>query len=160
MLMRERFALYRSIGLGQIFVNCIFWLFRKQRPRFLVHFTSVVIKPGNITFSRDVTTLKSLAVSAGCYFQANNGIHLGRRCLFAPGVKIISSNHDIYSADRKSVVADGITIGNDVWIGANSVILPGVNIADRVVIGAGSVVTKSISTPGAVVGGNPARLLH
>lgn len=46
-------------------------------------------------------------------------------------------------------VAKPITIGNNVWIGANSTILAGVVIGDNTVIGAGSVVTKSI--PGNVV---------
>ncbi len=101
-----------------------------------------------------------MAVSSSCYFQANNGIRLGPRCLFAPGVKLISSNHDIGSAERKSMVTSEIIIGSDVWIGANAIILPGVCIADGVVIGAGSVVTKSISMPGSVVAGNPARLIH
>ena len=37
-----------------------------------------------------------------------------------------------------------ISIGNNVWIGANSIILPGVTIGDGAIIGAGSVVVKSI----------------
>ena len=51
-----------------------------------------------------------------------------------------------------------ITIGNDVWIGANSVIIAGVKIADGSVIGAGSVVTKNI-TKNSIVGGVPAKLI-
>lgn len=49
------------------------------------------------------------------------------------------------------------TIGNDVWIGANSVILGGVTVGDGAVIGAGSVVTKNVP-PYAIVYGNPARM--
>ena len=48
-----------------------------------------------------------------------------------------------------------ITIGNNVFIGANSTILPGVTIGDNVIIGAGSVVTKNISSD-CVVAGVPA----
>ncbi|MGP1586917.1 MAG: CatB-related O-acetyltransferase [Treponemataceae bacterium] len=51
-----------------------------------------------------------------------------------------------------------LTIGNDVWIGANVVLLPGINIADGAVIAAGSVVTKDIE-PYAIVGGIPAKLI-
>jgi acetyltransferase-like isoleucine patch superfamily enzyme len=51
-----------------------------------------------------------------------------------------------------------IRIGNDVFVGAGATLLPGVEIGDRAIVGAGSVVTKSVPT-GAVVGGNPARML-
>ncbi|WP_081439198.1 DapH/DapD/GlmU-related protein [Polaribacter irgensii] len=37
-----------------------------------------------------------------------------------------------------------MTVGNNVWIGANSKILPEVNIGNNVIIGANSVVTKDI----------------
>lgn len=50
------------------------------------------------------------------------------------------------------------TIGNDVWIGANSTILRGVQVGDGSVIGANSVVTKDIP-PFAIAVGNPARIM-
>lgn len=37
-----------------------------------------------------------------------------------------------------------ITIGNNVWIGANAVILRGTKIGDYAVIAAGTVVTKDV----------------
>ena len=51
------------------------------------------------------------------------------------------------------------TIGNDVWIGANSVILGGVTLGDGAVVGAGSVVTRSVPAY-AIVYGVPARLVR
>lgn len=51
-----------------------------------------------------------------------------------------------------------VTIGNSVYVGANSLIMPGVEIGDGVLIAAGSVVTKSVPS-NVVVGGNPARIL-
>lgn len=51
-----------------------------------------------------------------------------------------------------------ITIGNDVWIGANSIVLRGVAVNDGAVIGAGSVVTKDVPSY-AIVAGNPAKVI-
>ena len=53
-------------------------------------------------------------------------------------------------------IALPITIGNNVWIGANVSILPGVTIGDDTVIGAGSVVNRDIAS-GVVAAGNPCR---
>lgn len=56
-------------------------------------------------------------------------------------------------------IALPITVGNNVWIGANVAVLSGVTIGDNVVIGAGSVVTKSIPS-NVVAVGNPCRVLR
>lgn len=49
-------------------------------------------------------------------------------------------------------------IGNDVWIGAKSIIMDGVTIGNGAIVAAGSVVTKDVP-PYAVVGGAPAKLI-
>jgi len=51
-----------------------------------------------------------------------------------------------------------IKVGNNVYVGQDSIILPGVTIEDNVIIGAGSVVTKSVPS-GHIVAGNPARIV-
>lgn len=51
------------------------------------------------------------------------------------------------------------TIGTGVWIGLRAVILPQCRrIGDHAVIGAGAVVTRDVPA-GAVVAGNPARII-
>ena len=47
---------------------------------------------------------------------------------------------------------------NNAWIDANVTVLPGVTIEDNVTIGAGSVVTKDISS-NSIAGGNPAHVI-
>lgn len=51
-----------------------------------------------------------------------------------------------------------ITIGDYVFIGANTIILKGVSIGEKSIVGAGSVVTKSIPD-NQIWGGNPAKFI-
>ena len=116
-----------------------------------VHFTSRVT--GNVK----VGYLTSPGFGPGCYINGANGIEFGDNVWIGPGVKIISSNHDLTDLS-KSYKCDPIKIGNNVWIGANAIILPEIQIGDGAVVGAGSVVTKNVP-PRTIVAGNPAKLI-
>lgn len=113
----------------------------------MVHFTSKV--SGDIKIGKNVKT--HFAISGGCYFQGGNGIVIGDNTIFAPGVKVISANHnpDKYEVWIKN---NPIVIGKRCWIGANATILPGVNLGDNVIVGAGAVVTKSFPSNSVLVG--------
>lgn len=119
----------------------------------MVHFTSRVI--GDIEMGKNVYI--SLALSGNCYIQALNGVIIGDNTIFAPGVKIISSNHDKNDLN-KHIENQPVKIGKNCWLGANAIILPGVNLGDNVIVGAGSIVTKSFKS-GSVIVGNPAQLI-
>ena len=119
---------------------------------FMVHFTSRV--SGDLHVGSDVW--RSFALSGGCYVQGTNGVHIGDGTIFAPGVKIISANHDLEKDGWE--VGPPIRIGKRCWIGANAVILPGVELGDGVIVGAGAVVTTSFGSDVTLVG-VPARTL-
>jgi len=156
--MRTRLHVVRKAGLRFVLTNWIFGLLsRKSSPGFSLHFTSQVTAAEKINYSADQLTLSSFACSGHCYFQANNGIHFGKNCLIAPGVKIISSNHGL--TGRKFERGSPIQIGNDVWIGAGAIMLPGSVVGDRCVAGAGSVVTRAFPDEGLVIAGNPAEII-
>jgi acetyltransferase-like isoleucine patch superfamily enzyme len=89
--------------------------------------------------------------------QAANGIEFEEGTLFAPGVKIISANHDLRDLSC-SLKAKPIKIGKYCWIGANAVILPETELGDYIVVGAGAIVTKSFP-PYTMVAGNPAKII-
>lgn len=118
-----------------------------------VHFTSTIHNHEKI--SKGI--ICDPADSPNVYINAANGITFGSNIEIGPGTVIVSANHNLdnYSIPKKNTP---ITIGNNVWIGANCVILPTVIIGDNVVIGAGSVVTKNISSNSIAVG-NPCKVI-
>jgi galactoside O-acetyltransferase len=90
-------------------------------------------------------------------------IEIGSNSLIGPAVIMRSSNH-IFSDSSLLIGSQGhesgkITIGENVWIGANAVILPNVSIGNNSIIGAGSVVTKNIPS-NVVAAGVPAKVVR
>jgi len=61
--------------------------------------------------------------------------------------------------DISRIQTEEISIGNDVFIGAQCIVLKGAHIGDRSIIGAGSVVTKDIPAD-ELWAGNPARFIR
>lgn len=117
------------------------------------HFTSVISAPSRISIG--VGTAPGL--SPGCYIQGSQGIKLGDYSLVAPGVGLISANHNVYDISLHE--EGGIVIGKYCWIGMNAVILPGVVLGDHTVVAAGSIVTKSFAEGFCVIGGVPAQII-
>lgn len=129
-------------------------LFRlNPKVKWPVRHSSKVIAPENITKG----ILCDPGDNVNNYIQANNGISFGSNIELAPGVAIISSNHESNNL-RKHKKSEPIIIGNNVWIGANSTVLPAVIIGDNVIIGANSVVTKNIPSNSVAVG-NPCKVI-
>ena len=93
-------------------------------------------------------------------------VYIGDNVAIGPNVSIMATNHPLIASERMSMdsagntvmaeFAEGIRIGNDVWIASNTVIIDGVTIGDGAVIGAGSVVTHDIPA-GWLAYGNPCR---
>ena len=118
-----------------------------------VHFTSKVLAPQNIRKG----VLCDPGDNINNYIQANNGIHFGSNIELGPGVSIISSNHKSDNL-REHTKGKPITIGNNVWIGANCTILPEVTVGNNVIIGANSLVTNDIPDNSIAVG-NPCKVI-
>lgn len=85
-------------------------------------------------------------------------LKVGNNVTVATGVKFIThDNSAIKLYDNATDFVGSITIGDNVFIGANSLILPGITIANNCIIGAGAVVCRSCINPGTVIAGNPAK---
>ena len=147
---------FNKIDRRNLFLFLFFRLFfgLNREAAIPVHFTSIVINPSKIKIGKNVH--RSFLNSNGCYFQPINGIFIDDDTIIAPGVKIISANHDSSELNKHSV-ARGISIGKNCWLGANSVILPGVYLGDNTIVAAGAVVTKSFENGNVVIKGIPAR---
>ena len=56
-------------------------------------------------------------------------------------------------------VSESITIGNNVWVGANSTILKGAKIGNNCIVATGSVVVAGVYPNNAILAGNPAKVV-
>ena len=122
------------------------------------HHTEVKIKDGTARFGKEQITRGNavfrveggeLTVGDKCFFNQNVSITckkkivIGDRCQIANNVVIVDHDH-AGSENWGSYVETPVTIGNDVWIGANVVIMRGTTIGDKAVIGAGSIVKGDV----------------
>lgn len=110
-----------------------------------------------ITNPNRVTIADGTHLNLGVHLDARGGITIGSGVSVSFGVRIITGSHDVNSPSFRGIFTP-ITIGDNVWIGANAVILQGVAIGQGAVVAAGAVVTKDVP-PYAIVGGVPARTL-
>ena len=89
-------------------------------------------------------------------------VTIGHHVNLAQGITVTALNHNFENPDSRideqGVSTKPVTIGNDIWIGANAVILPGVTIGDHSVVAAGTVVTKDVP-PHSLVAGVPAKII-
>lgn len=111
--------------------------------------------------------LISMGMKVGEGFKRLNGvildpghcwlIEIGDHVTMAPRVHILC--HDASTKQFLDYTKIGrVTIGSNVFIGAESVVLPGVTIGDNVIVGANSTVTHDIPA-NSVAAGSPARVI-
>jgi acetyltransferase-like isoleucine patch superfamily enzyme len=121
--------------------------------------------------------------SIGTFVEIQKGVRVGARCriqshtFICEGVTIedeVFVGHNVnFLNDRRpaAVNDDGSVRTPGDWrlertlvkrratIGTGAIVLPGVTVGEGAVVGAGAVVTKDVP-PGAVIAGNPARVLR
>lgn len=88
-------------------------------------------------------------------------IYVGDYTMFGPNVTVSTAGHPILPELREQAYQYNmpVRIGRNCWIGAGVTIVPGITIGDNVVIGAGSIVTKDLPS-NVVAVGNPCRILR
>ena len=117
--------------------------------------------PFHCEYGNHIEVGENFYANVNCIMLDVGKITIGDNVLFGPNVSIYTAGHPIHPESRNSGYEYGIpvTIGSNVWIDGSCVILPGVSIGNNVVIGAGSVVTKDIPD-NVCAAGNPCRVIR
>ncbi|MFZ4514185.1 MAG: acyltransferase [Geothrix sp.] len=111
---------------------------------------------GPLTLGSDVS------INAGARLDGGRkGITIGDGTRIASGAVLYAFDHGL-APDRairdQPVRSRGITLGQDVWIGANAGVTDGVTIGDHAVVAMGAVVTRDVPA-WSIVAGVPAQFV-
>jgi maltose O-acetyltransferase len=140
--------------LRQIFYKLMF----KRNGGGLLLYPSVYI-----IFCRHISVGRRVAININTYIDGRGGVTIGDNVLIGPNCVLGSAEHSFDDVKtpiyQQPVRMAPITIGNDVWLGANVFVRGGVKIGDGSVIAAGTVVTKDVPA-GCVFGGVPGRVIR
>lgn len=111
------------------------------------------------TEGADCTIGDRVFMNHNCAITCAERIIIGDHCNIANNVVIVDHDHRLgeYGVIEGLETAP-VTIGRNVWIGANTTILKGVKIGDGAVIAAGAVVTRNIPDY-EIWGGTPAKYI-
>jgi acetyltransferase-like isoleucine patch superfamily enzyme len=116
------------------------------------------------------------SILVGVQFMCAESIRLGRRVIASYNVMIadcdfhprdpnrrkqdaVANAPHGYRSQRPPLVSHPVVIEDDVWIGIGAIVLKGVRIGKGARIAAGTVVTSNVP-PGAMVAGNPGRVVE
>lgn len=130
-------------------------LFGKTGERFLIE------QPFFCDYGYNIEIGENFYANVNCVILDEAKVTFGDNVFIAPGCGFYTAGHPFDVAQRNSGLeyARPITIGHNVWIGAQVCVLPGVTIGYNCVIGAGSVVNKNIPA-GSLAAGNPCRIIR
>lgn len=142
-----------------------------------IHFSVLVNTShgGSISIGKNCTILENVilasyggkisignncSINPFCVIYGHGNLSIGNNVSIAAHTIIIPANHNYTDPNvpirNQGLTKKGITIKDDVWIGAGVKILDGVTIGSRIIIAAGSVVTSSLEG-NAIYGGIPAK---
>lgn len=139
------------------------------------------VKFGQYNWTGRNVSIENSTIDDFSYISSNSVIsecEMGKFCSIGPNVIIgpgehptntlVSTHPSIYSNPHNLIknfsksnhfnYDQKISIGNDVWIGANAIILNGITIGNGAIIGANSLVNKDVE-PYSIVGGLPAKII-
>lgn len=126
----------------------------------LHRYTRVLMGSKNTLLIGKNTTTVGLAVHmfSGC----DRTVTIGDDCMFAWDVMVRTTDaHTVYDIETKKAInlPQDVTIGNHVWITANSTVLKGTKIASNCMVGTGSILNKEYNEENCMIVGSPAKVV-
>lgn len=120
-----------------------------------------VVAPFMCDYGYNIHLGKRCYINAHCFFLDEVDITLGDDVLVGPYCCICTCSHafDRQQRVKRCGCCTPISIGNAVWLGVGVKVMPGVTIGDNVIIGAGSVVTRDIPS-NTLAFGTPCRVVR
>ena len=100
---------------------------------------------------------RDCSIDIDCIFDLEEHITLEDRVTIGPGVMILTSSHELASAQHRAgpVTKAPVKIGEGAWLRPRCIVLPGVTIGAGAIVEAGAVVNKDVA-PHTRVAGSPA----
>jgi acetyltransferase-like isoleucine patch superfamily enzyme len=124
---------------------------------FLGRNTIVACKDGDVVLEDGVN------ISYQCAIFSASSVRIGADTLLAAFCYVVGGGHEFGRTDVAVIHQDrpskGIDIGRGAWLGAGAVVLDGVSVGHDAVVGANSVVSQDVP-PFAVAVGTPARVVR
>jgi len=120
--------------------------------------STTVFVPFFTNFGRFISLGKNVFINHACSFLDMGGITIEDDVLIGPKVNLITENHPLNPANRKTLVAKPIVIKRNAWLGAGVTILPGVTVGENAVVAAGAVVSRDVPD-NTIVAGVPAKII-
>lgn len=121
----------------------------------------LIEQPFYCDYGYNIEIGENFYANVNCVILDGAKVKFGDNVFIAPCCGFYTAGHPLDAEQRNQGLeyALPITVGNNVWIGANVSVLPGVTIGDNCVIGAGSVVNRDIE-PYSLAAGNPCRIIR
>lgn len=142
----------RHIKTKGISLACKYSTIECDRYSFLTIGSKVCLSQGTLLAVRKSAKIylgDNVFINRNCMIVAHNSIIIKKGVTIGPNCCIYDHDHDL--KHRGNFVSAPITIGVNVWLGANVLIMKGVSIGDNSVIGAGSVITHDIPSKTVVI---------
>lgn len=99
--------------------------------------------------------------NSNCFIRCTDKIHIGENALWGWNITLNTyDGHSIYVDNKENINHGPISIGNHVWIAANSTLSKNVIIGNNCVISQHSLVTKAFTSDNLLIGGIPAQIIR